>query len=210
MKTAALCCTQTAGARSPSSLTTGRCTSWARTRAWSTCAPRSTPVRPLTPTRHLPNEGLVIICKILEFSSTWLDETFHSCRWLLIFYFACALEPGLLLFWWRQAHFTPVYNIEWNSFLPNIFISCAAEWSVKIWDMDYRRVNLHSKDKSNYLHIYSGHGQTFNLFCSKPLYTFDLNYPVGDVAWAPYSSTTFAAVTMDGKVNPMSAFFFYK
>ena len=29
---------------------------------------------------------------------------------------------------------------------------------------------------------------------------FDLNAQVGDVAWAPYSSTVFAAVTIDGKV----------
>ena len=25
--------------------------------------------------------------------------------------------------------------------------------------------------------------------------------PVGDVSWAPYSSTTFAVVTLDGKVH---------
>ena len=37
-------------------------------------------------------------------------------------------------------------------------------------------------------------------FCSKPLFMFDLNAQVGDVAWAPYSSTVFAAVTVDGKV----------
>ena len=30
---------------------------------------------------------------------------------------------------------------------------------------------------------------------------FDLNSQVGDVAWAPYSSTVFAAVTIDGKVH---------
>ena len=28
---------------------------------------------------------------------------------------------------------------------------------------------------------------------------FDLNSQVGDVAWAPYSSTVFPAVTMDGR-----------
>ena len=28
---------------------------------------------------------------------------------------------------------------------------------------------------------------------------FDLNAQVGDVAWAPYSSTVFAAVTIDGR-----------
>ena len=35
----------------------------------------------------------------------------------------------------------------------------------------------------------------------KPLFMFDLNSQVGDVAWAPYSSTVFAAVTLDGKVH---------
>lgn len=33
------------------------------------------------------------------------------------------------------------------------------------------------------------------------MFTFDLNNSVGDVAWAPYSSTVFAAVTADGKVS---------
>ena len=86
------------------------------------------------------------------------------------------------------AHSTPIYTLQWNSFLPSVFISCAAEWSLKIWHMD----------------------------SSEPLYTFDLSSPAGDVAWAPYSrsvlniplgklifsfSTTFAAVTYDGKVH---------
>lgn len=39
----------------------------------------------------------------------------------------------------------------------------------------------------------------------KALFTFDLNNSVGDVAWAPYSSTVFAAVTADGKVRKCSA-----
>ena len=30
---------------------------------------------------------------------------------------------------------------------------------------------------------------------------FDLNSQVGDIAWAPYSSTVFAAVTIDGKAH---------
>lgn len=52
-----------------------------------------------------------------------------------------------------------IYTVEWNTFLPNVFISCAAEWSVKIWDMNN----------------------------TSPLYTFDVKAPTGDVAWAPYS-----------------------
>jgi WD40 repeat protein len=41
----------------------------------------------------------------------------------------------------------------------------------------------------------------FSLFFSDPLFVFDLGYEVGDVEWAPYSSTVFAAVTNDGKVH---------
>lgn len=33
------------------------------------------------------------------------------------------------------------------------------------------------------------------------MFIYDLNSAVGDVAWAPYSSTVFAAVTTDGKVS---------
>lgn len=44
--------------------------------------------------------------------------------------------------------------------------------------------------------------QTIFLFFSTPLFIFDLHAAVGDVAWAPYSSTVFAAVTVDGIVSP--------
>lgn len=33
------------------------------------------------------------------------------------------------------------------------------------------------------------------------MFIYDLNSAVGDVAWAPYSSTVFAAVTANGKVS---------
>lgn len=35
---------------------------------------------------------------------------------------------------------------------------------------------------------------------SDPLFVFDVGACVGDVKWAPYSSTVFAAVTSEGKV----------
>ncbi|KAA3674855.1 uncharacterized protein DEA37_0013140 [Paragonimus westermani] len=38
-------------------------------------------------------------------------------------------------------------------------------------------------------------------FLRDPVFIFDLGSPVGDVAWAPYSSTVFAAVTADGRVH---------
>ena len=40
-----------------------------------------------------------------------------------------------------------------------------------------------------------------HVFRNQAMFTFDLNSAVGDVAWAPYSSTVFAAVTADGKVS---------
>ncbi|GFO14080.1 dynein intermediate chain 1, axonemal [Plakobranchus ocellatus] len=70
----------------------------------------------------------------------------------------------------------------WNRFHPKIFITCSADWTVKIWEMK------DTMDKSE------GADET-----RKPLFSFDLNNSVGDVAWAPYSSTVFAAVTSDGK-----------
>ena len=38
------------------------------------------------------------------------------------------------------------------------------------------------------------------LFFRDPLFVYDLGSAVGDVVWAPYSSTVFAACTADGKV----------
>ncbi|KAI8835650.1 WD40-repeat-containing domain protein [Chytriomyces cf. hyalinus JEL632] len=71
-----------------------------------------------------------------------------------------------------DAHQMSVYTVRYNPFHGNVFLSASADWTVKLWD--------HCKDK--------------------PLASFDLNSSVGDVAWAPYSSTVFAAVTAEGKV----------
>ncbi|XP_043978818.1 dynein, axonemal, intermediate chain 1, paralog 2 isoform X2 [Gambusia affinis] len=70
-----------------------------------------------------------------------------------------------------DAHRMPVDTVKWNHFHPKIFISCSSDWNVKIWD------------------------HTVNT----PMFTFDLGAPIGDVCWAPYSSTIFAAVTIDRK-----------
>jgi dynein intermediate chain 1 len=72
-----------------------------------------------------------------------------------------------------QGHHMAVYALRWNPFHPRVFISCSADWTVKIWD--------HS--------------------IPHPVLSFDLGNAVGDVAWSPYSSTVFAAATSDGKVS---------
>eukprot|EP00842_Homolaphlyctis_polyrhiza_P006701 jgi/Hompol1/7031/HPOL_002404-RA len=71
-----------------------------------------------------------------------------------------------------QGHQMAVYTVRYNPFNGNYFLSASADWTVKLWD--------HNDPKA--------------------VMTFDLNGSVGDVAWAPYSSTVFAAVTAEGKV----------
>lgn len=72
-----------------------------------------------------------------------------------------------------NGHHMSIYALKWNKFHPRIFLSCSADWTVKLWD-----------------HM-----------LPYPLMTFDLRNAVGDIEWSPYSSTTFAAVTTDGKVH---------
>ncbi|KAI8806509.1 WD40-repeat-containing domain protein [Cladochytrium replicatum] len=71
-----------------------------------------------------------------------------------------------------EGHQMGVYMVRYNKFNTKILLSASSDWTVKLWD--------------------------HNL--PKPIMTFDLNSPVGDVAWAPYSSTVFAAATGEGKV----------
>ena len=71
-----------------------------------------------------------------------------------------------------SAHCTPINSIMWNTFYPSVFLSCAHEYCVNVWHKD---------------HV-------------SPLVRYDLGSQVGDIAWAPYSRTVFAAVTIDCRV----------
>ncbi|KAF6261307.1 WD40-repeat-containing domain protein [Scenedesmus sp. NREL 46B-D3] len=73
-----------------------------------------------------------------------------------------------------SGHGMPVYAVKWNAMHPGLFLSCSADWSVKVWDVSQPQA---------------------------PLMSFDLGAAIGDIAWAPYSSTVFAAVTDDGRVH---------
>ncbi|KAJ9593502.1 hypothetical protein L9F63_014955, partial [Diploptera punctata] len=87
--------------------------------------------------------------------------------------YKCSTAYASLFLDTYKAHHMPVYKVDYNKFYSDIFISCSADWRVKIWE-DKRSV---------------------------PLFVFDLGCAVGDVEWSPYSSTVFAAVTDDGKVH---------
>ncbi len=75
---------------------------------------------------------------------------------------------------YANSHAMAVYAVKWNLLHPRMFLSASADWRVKMWD---------AKETNG------------------PLLAFDLGAAVGDVAWAPHSATTFAAVTDDGKVH---------
>eukprot|EP01062_Namystynia_karyoxenos_P082303 TRINITY_DN924_c0_g2_i2.p1 TRINITY_DN924_c0_g2~~TRINITY_DN924_c0_g2_i2.p1 ORF type:complete len:657 (+),score=272.15 TRINITY_DN924_c0_g2_i2:85-2055(+) len=72
-----------------------------------------------------------------------------------------------------DGHYMSVYSVQWNKRNESVFLSASADWTVKLWEKSSR----------------------------KPLMSFDLSSPVGEAAWAPFSSTVFAAVTTDGHVH---------
>lgn len=72
-----------------------------------------------------------------------------------------------------NGHHMGVHRVKWNPFHSDLFISCSADWTVKLWDHKF----------------------------TKCILNFDLGSAVGDVCWSPYSSTVFAAITSDGKVH---------
>eukprot|EP00472_Partenskyella_glossopodia_P008179 CAMPEP_0197530928 /NCGR_PEP_ID=MMETSP1318-20131121/33445_1 /TAXON_ID=552666 /ORGANISM="Partenskyella glossopodia, Strain RCC365" /LENGTH=727 /DNA_ID=CAMNT_0043086947 /DNA_START=72 /DNA_END=2255 /DNA_ORIENTATION=+ len=66
-------------------------------------------------------------------------------------------------------HHHHVYATRWNKFCSRVFLTASEDWHVNLW--------------------HTG--------CKEPIMSFDLGKPVGDVQWAPYSSTVFACVTDD-------------
>jgi len=69
-----------------------------------------------------------------------------------------------------QKHDLAVYKVRWNYYHRRIFLSASADWTVKIWDNDIER---------------------------NPIMSFAMGIAVVDAVWAPYSSTVFAASTLE-------------
>ncbi|GFN91326.1 cytoplasmic dynein 1 intermediate chain [Plakobranchus ocellatus] len=66
-----------------------------------------------------------------------------------------------------HGHVSPVYSVQWSPFVPDIFLSCSADWTIKLWHQDKTK------------HILSFHSTT---------------RAVNDICWSPWSSTVFATV----------------
>ncbi|PVD23177.1 hypothetical protein C0Q70_16440 [Pomacea canaliculata] len=66
-----------------------------------------------------------------------------------------------------SGHTAPVYRIRWSPFDGDIFLSCSADWSIRLWHQD----------------------------CTSPILSFySSTKQVHDVCWSPRSSTVFACV----------------
>ncbi|GFY58843.1 dynein intermediate chain 2, ciliary [Trichonephila inaurata madagascariensis] len=64
-------------------------------------------------------------------------------------------------------HKSQVYRVQWNYLHPRVFLSCSEDYTIQIWDHTER----HS------------------------MFEFFFEHEVKDVAWAPFSSTLFAAIS---------------
>lgn len=71
-------------------------------------------------------------------------------------------------------HSGPVYKIRWSPFSPNTFLSCSADWTIKLWDQESPNAIFTFSSTTDY---------------------------VADISWSPNSSTVFASVTGDGRVD---------
>lgn len=47
-----------------------------------------------------------------------------------------------------DAHNMAVYKVRWNPYHPNIYVTCSADWTVKIWEMS-SKTSIDKSDTSN-------------------------------------------------------------
>lgn len=73
-------------------------------------------------------------------------------------------------------HSGSVYRVSVNSFLPEVFLTCSADWTCRVW---------HSKKKEEAL-VLKG---------------LELNDEIVDAQWNPRCSTSFASVSRDGRLE---------
>jgi len=79
-------------------------------------------------------------------------------------------------------HSGPVYRVRCNPFVSHAFLTCSADWSMKLWTT--RQIPGHQANMP-LLHFMST----------------DLCDSVNDVIWSPHNSTSFAACMDDGRVE---------
>ena len=73
-----------------------------------------------------------------------------------------------------RGHMGPVYNVQWCPFQQSLFISCSADWTVRLWLTDRDTPLLTLQNSSDEVH---------------------------DVQWCPSNSTVFATASGGGSVE---------
>ena len=63
-----------------------------------------------------------------------LDETMFLVGTDEGLVYKCTTEYSSRFLQTYHAHNSPVYNICWNTYVTSVFLTCAAEWMIKIWD----------------------------------------------------------------------------
>ncbi|KAJ3024410.1 UNVERIFIED_CONTAM: WD repeat-containing protein 78 [Siphonaria sp. JEL0065] len=71
-------------------------------------------------------------------------------------------------------HTGPVYKVKWSPFLPNVFLSCSADWTVRLWD---------AEEESCAFKFQSGKDG------------------ITDIAWSPTNATVFSCASNDGRLE---------
>jgi len=97
------------------------------------------------------------------------DGTVHKC--------SCSYNEQYLDTYY--GHFGPVYRLKCSPFWPDAFLTCSADWSIKLWESES------SGSSAPPLHIQS----------------VDLAEVVHDVAWSPTNPLVLAAVAGDGRLE---------
>eukprot|EP00731_Ephydatia_muelleri_P007403 Em0003g1651a len=70
-------------------------------------------------------------------------------------------------------HTGPVYRVKWSPFVPDVFLSCSADWTVKLWHQEY----------------------------TSPLHSFQAGQKaINDICWSPMDSTLFGCVS-EGRIE---------
>jgi WD40 repeat protein len=92
------------------------------------------------------------------------DGHIHRC--------SCSLYEQYLAT--HYGHTSPVYRLRWSPFLSGAFLSCSADWTVRLWHQDYEAA-------------------VFKFQSGKDT--------IADIAWSPSSSTVFGCVSSDGRME---------
>ncbi|KAJ3227804.1 WD repeat-containing protein 78 [Clydaea vesicula] len=92
------------------------------------------------------------------------DGHIHRC--------SCALYEQYLAT--HFGHTGPVYRLRWSPYLPGTFLSCSADWTVRLWSQD----------------------------AEEPIFKFQSGKDsISDIAWSPACSTIFGCVSTDGRME---------